>query len=91
MAKKKRPVELNRQRYEQIKKMDHSTMEACIAGYYDQGYTAGQKAAEGILDMAAALETIGGIKGIGTMKLERIRDALLQAGAKDIGAAEEDG
>lgn len=88
MAKKKRPVELNRKRYEQIKKMDHQSMEACIAGYYDQGYMAGQKEAEGILDMAAALEAIGGIKGIGVMKLEQIRDALLQAGAKD--GAEED-
>ena len=76
MAKRKRPVELNRKRYEEIKKMDHSSMEACIAGYYE--------AAEGILDMAAALEAIGGIKGIGTMKLEQIRDALLQAGARDM-------
>ena len=84
MAKKKRPVELNRKRYEHIKKMYHSSMEACIAGYYDQGYEAGKKAAEGILDMAAALEAIGGIKGIGTMKLEQIRDALLQAGARDM-------
>lgn len=88
MAKKKRPVELDRKRYEQIKKMDHQSMEACIAGYYDQGYMAGQKETEGILDMGAALEAIGSIKGIGVMKLEQIRDALLQAGAKD--EAEED-
>ena len=33
MAKKKRPVEINRSKYNQIRKMDHYSMEECIAGY----------------------------------------------------------
>lgn len=44
MAKKKRPVEINRSKYNQIRKMDHYSMEECIAGYYDQGYAAGFEA-----------------------------------------------
>lgn len=34
MVKKKKPVEINRNKYNQIRKMDHSTMEECIGGYW---------------------------------------------------------
>lgn len=88
MAKKKKPVEINRNKYNQIRKMDHSTMEACIGGYYEQGFDAGYKlgqAAAGSFNTGIALAAISQIKGIGPVKLEQIHLAMVAAGAKDIG------
>ena len=87
MAKKKRPVEINRSKYNQIRKMDHYSMEECIAGYYDQGYAAGfeagrQQAADSF-DLSIALEEIRKTKGIGEAKLRAINIALIAAGAED--------
>ena len=87
MAKKKRPVEINRSKYNQIRKMDHYSMEECIAGYYDQGYAAGfeagrQQAADSF-DLSIALEEIRKIKGIGEAKLRAINIAVIAAGAED--------
>ena len=87
MAKKKKPVEINRSKYNQIRKMDHYSMEECIAGYYDQGYAAGFEAgrqqAAPSFNLPTALEEIRKIKGIGEVKLRAIHIALVAAGAED--------
>ena len=44
MAKKKKPVEINRKEYDRIRKMDRNSMQEHIAGYYDRGYAAGIEA-----------------------------------------------
>ena len=90
MAKKKKPVEINRSKYNQIRKMDHHSMEECIAGYYDTGYAAGFEAgrpqAADSFDLSIALEEIRKIKGIGEAKLRAINIALIAAGAEDMAA-----
>ena len=86
MAKKKKPVEINRNRYNEIRKMDHSSLEECIGEYYKQGLAAGLKlgqAAAGSFNTGIALAAISQIKGIGPAKLREIHLALLAAGAKD--------
>lgn len=93
MVKKKKPVEINRNKYNQIRKMDHSTMEECIGGYYEQGFAAGYKmgqAAAGSFNTGLALEAIGQIKGIGPVKLEQIHLAMVAAGAKEMAAGGQD-
>ena len=86
MAKKKKAVEINRNKYNQIRKMDHSTMEECIGGYYEQGFEAGYKlgkaAAGPSFNAQLAMEAINKIKGIGPAKLEQIKLAMMAAGAK---------
>lgn len=80
MAKKS--VEINRKKYNQIRKMDHNTMEQCIAGYYDQGYAAGYEEGRKALpafDATKAMEAIMEIKGIGKAKMEAIQKAMLEA------------
>lgn len=81
MAKKKKPVEINRNKYNQIRKMDHSTMEECIGEYYEQGFAAGYKLGqEGpAFNMELAMEAISQIKGIGQVKMEQIHMALVAA------------
>lgn len=92
MVKKKKPVEINRNKYNQIRKMDHSTMEECIAGYYKQGFAAGYKMgqAAGSFNTGLALEAISKIKGIGPAKLEQIHLAMVAAGAKGMAAGGQD-
>ena len=92
MGKKKKPVEINRNKYNQIRKMDHSTMEECIGGYYEQGFAAGYKMgqAAGSFNTGLALEAIGQIKGIGPVKLEQIHLAMVAAGAKEMAAGSQD-
>lgn len=93
MGKKKKPVEINRNKYNQIRKMDHSTMEACIGEYYEQGFVAGYKMgqeAAGSFNTGLALEAIGQIKGIGPVKLEQIHLAMVAAGAKEMAAGSQD-
>ena len=84
MAKKKKPVEINRSKYNQIRKMDHHSMEECIAGYYDQGYAAGyeagQKEAADPFNTEKAMGSISLIKGIGAVRLKRIHEILVAAG-----------
>lgn len=86
MAKRKKAVEINRKEYDRIRKMDHSTMESHIAGYYERGYTAGYEAgrqqAAPSFNLPKALEEIRKIKGIGEVKVKAIHVALVTAGAK---------
>lgn len=90
MAKKGKAVEINRDEYNRIRKMDHGSMERHIAGYYDRGYAAGYEARrqqETSFHLALALEEIRNIKGVGETKLSQIRTVLIAAGAEDRAAA----
>lgn len=79
MAKKKKVVEINRNKYNQIRKMDHNTMEEYINSIFEMG----MKAAAPSFDTALAMETISQIKGIGPVKVQQIKLAIIAAGAKD--------
>lgn len=84
MARKKnKAITINRNRYNDIKRMDHSSMEEYVNEVYEKGVEAGQKAAAGSFDTALAMETISQIKGIGPVKVQQIKLALIAAGAKD--------
>lgn len=74
--------ELNRKKYQELKKMDHHDMQQYLNAVYRNGVAAGKKEAEPSFDGSVALEQIGAIKGIGATKLEQIRLILAAAGAK---------
>ena len=93
MAKKKRPVEINRSKYNQIRKMDHHSMEECIAGNYQgyaAGHEAGQKEAADPFNTEKAMASISLIKGIGAVRMKRIHEILVAAGARSAGKMVED-
>lgn len=73
-----KPFELNRKTYKDIKKMDHGEMSRFCTNLYNQGYVAGQKAAEG-LSPEETKEVILSVKGIGEKKANDILEALLKA------------
>ena len=88
MAKeKKHAVKFPREKYEEVKKkMDKETMNTYLDNIHDQGYRkgygAGKAAAGPSFNMELAMESIGQIKGIGPVKLEQIRLAMVAAGGK---------
>ena len=88
MAKeKKHAVKFPREKYEEVKKkMDKETMNTYLDNIHDQGYRkgyeAGKAAAGPSFNMELAMESIGQIKGIGPVKLEQIRLAMMAAGGK---------
>lgn len=77
--------ELNRKKYQEIKKMDHHDMQQYLNAVYRNGVAAGKRDAAGSFDTGIALAAISQIKGIGQVKLRQIYSALVAAGAKDIG------
>ena len=81
MAKEKE-FELNRKKYQEIRKMDHNDMQQYLNAVYRNGMAAGKRAAASSFDAKLALEAIGNIKGIGPAKLEQIKLAMMAAGAK---------
>lgn len=83
MAKtKEKPIKFTSEKFKEIKrKMSRDDLEEYINGIYFRGYAKGQQAS-GSFDLNLALESIGQIKGIGDVKLEQIRLALIAAGAK---------
>lgn len=88
MAKeKKHAVKFPREKYEEVKKkMDKETMNTYLDNIHEQGYRkgyeAGKVAAGTSFNMELAMESIGQIKGIGPVKLEQIRLAMMAAGGK---------
>lgn len=88
MAKeKKHAVKFPREKYEEVKKkMDKETMNSYLDNIHEQGYRkgyeAGKAAAGPSFDMELAMESIGQIKGIGPVKLEQIKLAMMAAGGK---------
>ena len=84
MARKKnKAITINRNRYNDIKRMDHGSMEEYVNEVYEKGVEAGKKAAAGSFDTALTMEAISQIKGIGPVKVQQIKLALITAGAKD--------
>lgn len=84
--KKDKPVKINRNKYNEIRKMDHNSMEEYINDVYEKGLAAGMKigeAAAGSFDMNICLAAVSEIKGIGQVKIEQIRMAMIAAGAKE--------
>lgn len=82
MAKtKENPTGFTNEKWKQLKKADRPVMQAYITEIYNRGFEKGQQAS-GSFDLSLALESIGQIKGIGDVKLEQIRLALIAAGAK---------
>lgn len=88
MAKeKKHAVKFTRDKFEDIKRRyDKETLNDYLDNIHDQGYrkgyAAGQATAGPSFDMELAMESIGQIKGIGPVKLEQIKLAMMAAGGK---------
>lgn len=83
MAKAKvKEFELNRKKYQEIRKMDHNDMQEYLNAVYRNGVAAGKAAAGPSFNMELAMESIGQIRGIGPVKLEQIKLAMMAAGGK---------
>lgn len=78
MGKRAKPITINRNKYNEIRKMDHNTMEE----YINEIYETGAKAAVPSFNAELCMESIAQIKGIGPAKLEQIKLAMMAAGAK---------
>lgn len=78
MGKRNKPITINRNKYNEIRKMDHNTMEEYINSIFEMG----MKAAAPSFDTELFMESISQIKGIGPAKMEQIKLALVAAGAK---------
>lgn len=66
-----RKIEVNRKKYEQIRKMDHNQLKEYVNAIYEQG-----QASKNGKSVDEIMEQIAGIKGIGAVKLNSIRDIL---------------
>ncbi len=87
MAKKRdKAIIINRNKYNEIRKMDHNSMEEYINGIYEKGMIAGRKEAPaaGYFKVLDAMERIKGIKGIGEVKLKQIQVAIMQTEAAGV-------
>lgn len=73
--------ELNRKKYQEIRKMDHNDMQEYLNEVYKKGKTAGKMEAKPSFDAKIAMEAINNIKGIGPAKMEQIKLAMIAAGA----------
>lgn len=88
MAKEKKyAIKFTSEKFKEIKRqMDKTKLEEYVNGIHEQGYRkgyeAGQAAAGPSFDMELAMESIGQIKGIGPVKLEQIKLAMMAAGGK---------
>ena len=88
MAKeKKHVIKFTSEKFKEIKRqMDKESLNDYLDNIHEQGYrkgyAAGQAAAGPSFDMELAMESIGQIKGIGPVKLEQIRLAMMAAGGK---------
>lgn len=80
MAKEKE-FELNRKKYQEIRKMDHNEMQQYLNAVYRNGLAAGVKTAP-TFDANTFMQAISRIKGIGPAKYEQIRLAMIAAGGK---------
>lgn len=75
---KEKPISLTREQYKRVRNLDHNMMNEYLIGIYLQGYEKGAAAAG--LDVEKVLERIGQIKGIGSEKMEQIKQALIDSG-----------
>ena len=68
----KKRLNLNREQYKRIKRMDHKQMEDFIYKAYHEGYADGKTAAEPQIKMSDIASALMEIKGVGTKKVEEI-------------------
>lgn len=68
----KKRLNLNREQYKRVKRMDHKQMEDFICGVYHEGYADGKTAAEPQIKTSDLASALMEIKGIGTRKAEEI-------------------
>lgn len=61
--------------------MDHNSMERVMEHYYRQGYTDGRNTIKE--NLQAAITEIGNIKGIGSRRMEEIREILHRTGGEE--------
>lgn len=78
-------IELNREQYKNVKRMDHKQMETFIVNVYNEGFEDGKKAAGSRVKPSDIASTLVDIKGVGTKKAAEIMAAvnkLYEGGAK---------
>lgn len=75
---KEKPVVITSDKFKQIKKTDKDELEKYLNEIYFRG-SRDTVAAVGV-DVEKALERIGQIKGIGSGKMEQIKQALIDSG-----------
>ena len=69
--------ELNRKKYEKMKKMDHHSMEQEVQRYYQAGYEKGMAAVQPLsIDMERIEKELSEIKGMGTAKITAVMQVL---------------
>ena len=76
-------VEVNRKKYNEIRKMDHGQMEQTINEYYMKGFQAGMEAGRTSFDTKKAMEQIVGMR-IGMAKIKAVHNAMVAAGAASV-------
>lgn len=81
----KKRLNLNREQYKRIKRMDHKQMEGFIYKAYNEGYADGKTAAEPQIKMSDIASALMEIKGVGTKKAEEIMAKLnnLRGGSEE--------
>lgn len=73
-----RELEINRKKYEKIRKMDHNTLRQYVNGVFKQGYTEGSSQSKALT--ADEIKTaVLSIKGIGDAKADSIVSAIVEA------------
>ena len=78
-------LQLNREQYKRVKRMDHKQMEEFICNMYNEGYKEGRAAAEPRIKPSDIATVLIEIKGVGTKKAGEIMEAvnkLYERGAK---------
>lgn len=75
MAKKKKRYELSRKQFKKVRAMDHNDMTIYMNEVYEKGMAAVHPEP---LDIASVVDRISEIKGIGTSKLEQIKQVLIE-------------
>lgn len=78
-------LQLNREQYKRVKRMDRKQMEEFICNMYNEGYMDGKAAAEPRVKPSDIASVLIEIKGVGTKKTGEIMEAvnkLYERGAK---------
>ena len=81
-------LQLNREQYKRVKRMDHKQIEDFIVKMYNEGYADGKQAAGSTRVKPSDIATaIMEVKGIGTKKAAEIMavvNKLYEGGSKDV-------
>lgn len=71
-------IEVNRKKYERIRKMDHNTLRQYINGVYQNGYTDGCSESKR-MTTDELKKVVMSIKGVGETKADSIVSAIVEA------------